>query len=146
MNDIDARLNAYQPQILSIYRIMFGLLYLQHGMSKWFGFPTASPAKMTGMLMIAGAIELIGALLVTVGLFTRYAALIISGEMAVAYWIYANRVGLMPWAAPTGNSRASFIPAVNGGNTEVIYCFAFLLLVFFGAGIWSLDAILRKKS
>jgi putative oxidoreductase len=96
--------------------------------------------------MIAGAIELVGSLLVTVGLFTRYAALIISGEMAVAYWIYANRAGLMPWAGPGGNNRASFIPVLNGGNTEVVYCFAFLLLVFFGAGIWSVDAILRKKT
>ena len=146
MNNIEARLNAYQPQILSIYRIMFGLLYLQHGLSKWFGFPTARPATMTAMLMIAGVIELVGGMLVTVGLFTRYAALIISGEMAVAYWIYANRAGLMPWAGPTGNNRASFIPVLNGGNTEVVYCFAFLLLVFFGAGIWSLDAILRKKA
>src|SRR4051812_13199555 len=64
MNDIDARLNAYQPQILSIYRIMFGLLYFQHGISKWFGFPNASPPNMTTMLMIAGTIELVGALLV----------------------------------------------------------------------------------
>ena len=146
MNSIEARLNALQPQILSIYRIMFGLLYLQHGWAKWFGFPTPRPATMTAMLMIAGVIELVGGLLVTVGLFTRYAALIISGEMAVAYWIYANRAGLMPWAGPTGNNRASFIPVLNGGNTEVVYCFAFLLLVFFGAGIWSLDAILRKKT
>jgi putative oxidoreductase len=146
MNTINARLDAYQPQILSIYRIMFGLLYLQHACSKWFGFPTARPATMTTMLLIAGAIELVGGLLVTVGLFTRWAALIISGEMAVAYWIYANRVGLMPWAGPSGNNRASLIPVVNGGNTEVVYCFAFLLLVFFGAGIWSLDALLRKKA
>ena len=146
MNSIEAKLNALQPQILSIYRIMFGLLYLQHGWAKWFGFPTPRPATMTAMLMIAGVIELVGGLLVTVGLFTRYAALIISGEMAVAYWIYANRAGLMPWAGPTGNNRASFIPVLNGGNTEVVYCFAFLLLAFFGAGVWSLDALLRKKS
>jgi putative oxidoreductase len=145
MNGIEARLNSYQPQILSIYRIMFGLLYLQHGMSKWFGFPTARPATMSLMLMIAGAIELVGGILVIVGLFTRYAALIISGQMGVAYWIYANRVGLMPWAGPSGNNRASFIPVLNGGNTEVAYCFAFLLLVFFGAGIWSLDAIARGR-
>jgi putative oxidoreductase len=146
MDNIEAKLNPYQPQVLSIYRIMFGLLLLQHGCSKWFGFPTASPANMTLMLTLAGVIELAGGVLVTVGLFTRYAALLVSGEMAVAYWIYANRVGLMPWAGPTGNNRASFIPAVNGGNTEVVYCFAFLLLVFFGAGVWSLDAMLRKKT
>ena len=143
MNDIEAKLNKYQPQVLSIYRIIFGLLFLQHGCTKWFGFPTASPANMTLMLTLAGLIEVVGGALVTVGLFTRYAALVISGEMAVAYFIYANRLGLFPWGGP---QRASFIPAINGGNLEVAYCFAFLLLVFFGAGIWSLDAMLRKKS
>jgi putative oxidoreductase len=51
----------------------------------------------------------------------------------------------MPSAGPSGNNRVSLIPVINGGNTEVIYCFAFLLLVFFGAGIWSLDALLRRK-
>jgi putative oxidoreductase len=148
MDNIRAKLNQYQPQILSIFRIMFGLLILQAGCSKLFGFPAAQPAnfQVIGMLGVAGFIECIGGALVTVGLFTRYAALIVSGEMAVAYFIYANRLALFPWSGPSGANRSSFIPAVNGGNLEVAFCFAFLLLVFFGAGIWSLDAKLRNRT
>jgi putative oxidoreductase len=146
MDRLEATLNRYQPQMLSIYRIMFGLLFMQHGCSKLLGFPQAAPANRPAIIIIAGLIELIGGGLVAVGLFTRYAAFIVSGQMAVTYWIYANRVGLFPWGGPTGQARPSLIPAVNGGNLEVAYCFAFLLLVFFGAGIWSLDAMIRKRT
>ena len=136
MDNIEAKLNSYQPQMLSIFRIMFGLLILQHGCSKWFGFPVPGPANITLMSMVgwAGVIELIAGGLVTVGLFTRYAAFIISGQMAVAYFYAANRLA------------RGLTPLGNGGNLEVAYCFAFLLLVFFGAGIWSLDATLRKRT
>jgi len=148
MDNIQAKLNRYQPQVLSIFRIMFGLLILQAGCSKFFGFPAAQPAnfQLFTMLGAAGFIELIGGALVTVGLYTRYAALIVSGEMAVAYFIYANRLALFPWSGPSGANRPSIVPALNGGNLEVALCFAFLLLVFFGPGIWSLDAQLRKRT
>ncbi len=144
MDKIEAKLNQYQPQMLSIFRIMFGLLYLQHGLSKLIGFPAASPPnmKMLSMIGLAGLIEVIGGALVTVGLFTRYAAFILSGEMAVAYLVYANRLGVFPWAGPP---RPSFIPAINGGNLEVAYCFAFLLLFFFGPGPWSVHAAITKN-
>ena len=79
-------------------------------------------------------IELIGGALVAVGLFTRYAAFLMSGEMAVAYWIFANR------------PARGFTPIANGGTLEVLFCFVFLYLVFAGAGPWSLDALLRKKT
>jgi putative oxidoreductase len=141
MMDIEkcrATLNAWQPQMISIFRIMVGLLFLQHGLQKWFGVPMPLPNNQTVQLMsmvgLAGLIEIVTGSLVAVGLFTRYAALIASGEMAVAYLIYANRL-----------SRG-FAPMVNGGTTEVLYCFSFLLLVFLGAGIWSLDAKLRGKT
>jgi len=136
MDNIEAKLNQYQPQMLSIFRIMFGLLILQHGCQKWFGFPVPGPANISLMTMVgwAGVIELIAGGLVTVGLFTRYAAFIISGQMAVAYFYAANRLA------------RGFTPLANGGNLEVAYCFAFLLLVFFGGGIWSLDATLRKRT
>jgi putative oxidoreductase len=132
---IEAKLNQLQPQMLSIFRIMFGLLFLQHGLVKWFGFPAPNPTfahiQLFTMFGIAGTIEIVGGALVTVGLFTRFAAFVMSGEMAVAYF-----------TVRTGAGKA-FAPIVNGGNLEVAYCFVFLYLVFAGAGPWSLD---RKLS
>jgi putative oxidoreductase len=132
------QLDRYQPQVLSILRIMAGLLFLSAGLQKWFGFPVANPsfAKITlfSMLGCAGLIEMIGGALVTVGLFTRAAAFIMSGEMAVAYWYYANR------------PAKGFMPIQNGGTLEVLFCFVFLYLVFAGAGPWSIDALRRKKA
>lgn len=130
-------LNDWQPQAISIFRIVVGLLFLQHGLQKWFGVPIPmannQTVQLVSMVGIAGLIEIVTGTLVTVGLFTRYAALIASGEMAVAYWIYANRMA------------RGVTPLANGGNMEVLYCFAFLLLVFIGAGAWSLDARLRGR-
>lgn len=138
MDTLEARLNQYQPQMLSIFRIVVGLLFLQHGLQKWFGIPVPNPnfanIQLISMVGVAGIIETACGALVAVGLFTRYAALLASGEMAVAYLFYANRLA------------RGFTPIVNGGNMEVLYCFAFLYLVFAGAGPWSLDAMLRKKT
>jgi len=131
-------LSRYQPQVLSILRIMAGLLFLSSGLQKWFGVPVANPnfANITlfSMLGCAGLIEIIGGALVTVGLFTRAAAFIMSGEMAVAYWYFANR------------PAKGFMPIQNGGTLEVLFCFVFLYLVFAGAGPWSIDALWRKKA
>jgi putative oxidoreductase len=138
MDDTEAKLNRYQPRMLSILRIMFGLLFLQHGLVKWFGFPAANPnfanIQLLSLIGIAGVIEIVGGVLVTAGLFTRYAAFIMSGEMAVSYFL--NRTG----------SGKAFAPLLNGGNLEVAYCFVFLYVVFAGPGPWSLDAVLRKRS
>jgi len=138
MKDLEATLNKYQPQMLSIFRIVIGLLFLQHGTVKWFGFPVPNPnfANITllSMVGIAGVIEIVGSTLIVLGLFTRYAAFILSGQMAYTYWIYVAR------------PSRHYAPLINGGETEVLFCFGFLLLVFFGAGIWSLDYMLRKKT
>jgi putative oxidoreductase len=135
---MEATLDGFRPQLLSILRIMAGLLFLSAGIQKWFAFPVAMPAAanitLFSMIGIAGCIELVGGALVTVGLFTRYAAFIMSGEMAVAYWFYANR------------TARGFMPIQNGGTVEVLFCFIFLYLVFAGSGPWSLDALLRKKA
>ena len=137
MDRIRGTLARYQPQMLSILRIVMGLLFLCHGLQKWFGFPAANPnfanIRLFTMVGVAGVIEIVCGSLVTVGLFTRAAALLISGEMAVAYWLYANR------------PARGFAPIVNGGSLEVIYCFVFLYLVFAGAGPWSVDAVLRGR-
>jgi putative oxidoreductase len=129
-------LNRYQPQVLSLLRIIVGLVFLQHGMVKWFGVPVANPAfaniTLMSMVGLAGVIEIVCGSLITVGLFTRYAAFIASGEMAVAYFMSHFPRGMTPMA--------------NQGSLAVLYCWVFLYLVFAGAGIWSLDAMLRKRT
>jgi len=125
-------LESLAPYVLSILRIVVALLFLQHGLSKLFGFPApmAPPAALS-MEWFAGMIEFGGGLLVTVGLFTRAAALIMSGEMAVGYFMFH---------APQG-----FFPILNHGEEAILYCFVFLYLVFAGAGPWSVDAPLRQQ-
>lgn len=126
---------AWEPRLLSILRIIVGLLYMQHGLFKIFGFPPGpNPAKpyvlMTLVPGLAGLLELIGGALVTAGLFTRIAAFILSGQMAFAYFMAH---------APRG-----FFPYSNGGELAVLYCFVFLYLAFAGPGPWSVDRLWKK--
>ena len=123
---------AWEPRILSILRIVLGLLYTQHGLSKIFGFPPGSTPAKPYVLMslvpgLAGLLELIGGALVAIGLFTRIVAFILSGEMAFAYFM--------------AHAPRAFYPYSNGGELAVLYCFAFLYLAFAGGGPWSLDAL-----
>jgi putative oxidoreductase len=127
------KLNRLQPYMLSVLRIMVGLLFMQHGLSKLFGFPAGAgfPASLS-LPWFEGCIEMIGGGLVVIGLFTRYAVFIASGEMAIGYFMV--------------HAPKSFFPYVNGGNLAVLYCFVFLYLVFAGPGPISLDALLWKKT
>jgi putative oxidoreductase len=127
-------LTAWSPRVLSILRIMTGLLFLQHGLSKFFGFPVPFPVPgpLPPLLMAAGTIELVAGVLITFGLFTRPAAFIASGEMAIAYFMQH---------APKG-----FYPLANNGEGAILFCFAFLYLVFAGPGPWSVDAALAKRN
>ena len=123
---------TWSPRVFSILRIMVGLLFLQHGLSKYFGFPGPSPASfhVMGILGLAGLIETVCGALVAVGLFTRVAAFIASGEMAFAFFM--------------SHFPRSFFPIVNGGDAAVLYCFIFLFLALEGAGPWSIDAARSK--
>jgi putative oxidoreductase len=120
---------TWSPPLLSVLRIVTGLLFLEHGLSKYFGFPGPSPATfhMFGMLGLAGAIETVAGALVAVGLFTRVAAFIASGEMAFAYFI--------------SHFPRNFFPIINGGDAAILYCFIFLFLAFEGGGPWAIDAM-----
>jgi len=125
-------LDRWAPHVLSILRIVVALLFLQHGLSKLFGFPQPmAPPPMFTMIWFAGAIELVGGALLTLGLFTRVAAFIMSGEMAIGYFLAH---------APRG-----FFPILNGGDPAILYCFIFLYLVFASPGPWSLDALWQRK-
>ncbi|PZP44768.1 MAG: DoxX family protein [Azospirillum brasilense] len=113
--------------MLSVLRIMTALLFLAHGTQKLFGFPAPQymPEAFT-MGWFAAVIELVGGVLLTLGLFTRAAAFICAGEMAFAYFI--------------AHFPKSFFPAVNGGDAAVLFCFVFLYLFVAGGGAWSVDA------
>ena len=107
---------------------MAALLFLQHGLAKFFGFPMAmqTPAAFS-IFWFAGVIEVVGGILLAIGLFSRYAAFIMSGQMAVAYFYL-------------GRPMRSFFPLANQGELEVLFCFVFLYLAFAGPGPWSVDA------
>jgi putative oxidoreductase len=126
MNTLYARMETWRPYILSIVRIVIGLLYLQHGLSKVFNFPAPSPVpSLSGLLILAAFLETVGALLFLVGAYTRIVAFILSGEMAFAYFM--------------AHAPRSFYPVVNGGELAVIYCFIFLYFAFSGGGPLSVD-------
>jgi len=115
---------SWSPRMLSVLRIVTGLLFLEHGTQKFFAFPGPGPA-LTALLTIQGLFELVGGVLILIGLFTRPVAFILAGDMAVAYF-YAH--------APRG-----FFPTLNGGQLAILFCFVFLYLFVAGGGAWSVD-------
>ena len=119
-------LDNYQEQTYALLRIVTGFLFIWHGSQKFFNYPVDFPyGPLNPLLTAAGIIELIGGVLVMIGLMTRPAAFICSGTMAVAYWM--------------AHGSQSFFPIVNGGEISALYCFAFLYIAARGAGIWSID-------
>jgi putative oxidoreductase len=115
----------------SILRIVVGFLFLCHGAQKIFGVFGGNKMPMVSYLGLAGILECIGGTLILLGLFTRVTAFILCGEMAFAYFMMHAKRGPMPIA--------------NGGELAVLYCFIFLYLIFAGAGIFSMDAMIRKR-
>lgn len=125
------RLSAYSPYGLAALRIMTALLFMQHGTQKLLGFPVAADAAAAGggslppLMLLAGILELGGGLLILIGLFTRPVAFILSGMMAVAYFM--------------AHASNSFYPVLNQGELAVLYCFVFLYFFFAGPGALSVD-------
>jgi putative oxidoreductase len=114
--------------MLSVLRIVTALVFMTHGTQKILGFPASTMhPPLLSMPGIAGLFELIGGALLVIGLFSRPVAFLLSGEMAVGYFI--------------AHAPKSFFPALNGGDAAVLFCFVFLYLFFAGPGPWSLDAL-----
>jgi putative oxidoreductase len=117
----------WQPQLLSVLRIVAALLLLQHGTAKLLGFPHVAMfdgLKLFSLVGVAGILEFFGGVMLLLGLFTRPVAFILSGEMAVAYFI--------------AHAQKSFFPILNGGELAVLYCFVFLYLAAAGGGAFGL--------
>ncbi len=130
MAGIGQTASAWAPRVLSVLRIVAGLLFVEHGTMKFFNFPPsdmfAGGVELVSLMGLAGFLELVGGALIALGLFTRPVAFILSGEMAVAYFM--------------AHAPSSFFPAVNQGEAAILFCFAFLYLACAGAGPWSVDA------
>jgi putative oxidoreductase len=125
MHALETRLAGFAPQLLSLMRIMIGLLFLEHGTSKLLGFPPTQIFAILTWPGMAGAFELVGGALIAIGLFTRPVAFILAGEMAIAYFMV--------------HAPSSFFPLINHGELAIVYCFVFLYLAAAGGGAWSLD-------
>ncbi|MDQ3747596.1 MAG: DoxX family protein [Acidobacteriota bacterium] len=135
MADLNTFYATWTPRFLSVLRIIAGFLFIWHGSQKFFGFPPAPqgmmPDPLPPILLVAAALEFFGGLLILFGLLTRPVAFLLSGLMAVAYFMAH---------APSG-----FLPLQNGGETAVLYCFVFLFLSVAGGGEWSLDKLIWTR-
>jgi len=122
----------YAPTTYALFRIVFGFLFFLFGLQKMFGILGGQQAALMSLQGAAGVIETVCGFLIMVGFFTKYAAFLASGEMAVAYfYIHVNLMGITP--------------LVNMGERSTMFCFAFLYIATRGAGIWSVDSAMRKK-
>ncbi|MDE1934640.1 DoxX family protein [Bradyrhizobium sp.] len=120
------RISKYAPEMLSIARVVIGLLFLEHGTSKLLNFPhgPVQPA-MGSLIWFQGIIEIVGGVLFAIGFLTRPVAFILAGDMAVAYFMV--------------HAKKSFFPMLNGGDAAILYCFVFLIYFVAGPGRWAAD-------
>lgn len=126
-------LDRWSPYVLSILRIVAAVLFFEHGTQKILGIPASQHSpELLSLSWIAGVMELVGGALLIVGVFTRPVAFLLSGEMAVAYWM--------------AHAPQSMFPVLNGGDAAILYCFVFLYLVFAGPGPWSIDGARSRAS
>jgi putative oxidoreductase len=133
--DIARLADDWSPRLLSVLRIAAALLFLQHGTAKLLGFP-AMPyfegLTLFSLMGLAGAIELVGGILLLLGVFTRPVAFILSGQMAVAYFM--------------AHAGQSFFPILNNGELAALYCFVFLYLAAAGGGAWTVVDIGKRPA
>jgi putative oxidoreductase len=119
---------GWAPRMLSVLRIVTGLQFLEHGTQKLLSFPARAAAapELLSLLGVQGCLEIVGGVLIILGLFTRPVAFVLAGNMAVAYFM--------------AHFPRSFFPALNGGDAAILFCFVFLYLAVAGGGVWSFDA------
>jgi len=131
-----SNLGPHAPKALSGLRIVAGLMFIQHGTQKIFGFPAPArgPFEIASQMGIGGVLELVGGVLIVLGLFTRPVAFILSGMMAVAFAQFHWQFG-----------GASFFPLVNQGELAALYCWVFLYLAFAGPGAWAVDNVITRR-
>jgi len=125
-------LGRYEPYLYALMRIVIGFLFMWHGSQKLLGFPPSegpSPGGLSPLMAVAGAIELVGGIMIMIGLFAGIAAFIASGLMAVAYFM-------------AHFSMQAFLPIQNKGETAVFYCFVFLYIAARGSGLLSVDSLI----
>jgi putative oxidoreductase len=138
MDQFNAMLARWEPMVLSIFRIMVGLLLFQYGVAKILSYPVLPYfANIPPLILAAGWLELVLGALLILGLFTRPAAFVLSGEMAFAYF--------MGHMFKAGFGAPVFIPLLSGGNAAILFCFSCLYLACAGGGVWSVDAMMRKR-
>ena len=133
MANLESSLAGWTPRLLSVLRIITGFLLMAHGAQKLFGFlaPPGMPAATMGSLMwVAGVLEFFGGLLILIGLFTRLVAFVLSGLMAVAYFM--------------AHAPGGFWPLQNKGELAVLYCFVFLYFAAAGGGPWAADRLIGR--
>ena len=127
--------SPWTARMLSVLRMVTGLMFLTAGTTKLFGFPPSPapmhPISLTSQLGLAGMLETVGGTCILLGLFTRAVAFVLAGEMATAYF--------------QAHLPNSFFPTVNGGVPAVLYCFIYLYMTFAGAGPWSIDAVIARS-
>jgi putative oxidoreductase len=128
--------SKFADPVYCIMRVILGLLYASHGGQKLFGIPGGGHG-VSGLEFVAGIVELVCGLLITFGLFTRLAAFLASGEMAIAYFVFYC------WAVEL--PAAKFFPIMNGGELPLVLCWVFFFMVFYGSGRWSIDAMWCKR-
>jgi putative oxidoreductase len=126
-------MSNYSSCCYALLRIVAGFLFLWHGVQKLFGFPAGMPADVPAFITyVAGPIELLGGILIMIGLFTNYAAFLASGLMAFAYWM--------------AHGTKALLPLQNNGELAALYCFVFLFIAAQGSGIWSVDSLRSSGS
>jgi putative oxidoreductase len=125
---------VWAPRLLVLLRIVTAILFMEHGSQKLLGFPPSDHPmpELFSLMGLAGFLELVGGFFVLIGLFTRPVAFVLSGQMAVAYWM--------------AHAPRSLYPAVNGGDAAILFCFIFLFLAAAGAGAFSVDAARSGRS
>ena len=135
MSIFDPAPSPWPSRMLSVLRIVSGAVFMTHGTMKLFNFPPMPPGmpplELMSLIGVAGILEVFGGALIVLGLFTRPVAFVLSGEMAVAYFM--------------SHFPQSFFPTVNQGEPAVLFCFIFLYFVFSGAGVWSVDAAIARN-